>query len=309
MAYGGALRQPQGTEEIAVDVLGGRSYQRVKWVIGGEGEAIAIPGDAANGVDVDVTRLPALPAGTNNIGDVDLASPLPAGTNNIGDVDVLTLPALPPGTNNIGDVDVLSMPAVDTELPAAAVPTDTDADTAVPDVGQRGKLFGGTTWERRRSVKAVADGADGTGSAAVGHQLYNGATWDRQRGNIQATALASAARGSATTSTAQVNHNARGILAELDVSVASGTGGLTLNISGVPAAGTASRLFRAAAAVIATGTYYYELYPGIGTALPPAGGTRITERMSGGLPRQFLVEVSVGDASSYTYSVSYTLIV
>ena len=34
---------------------------------------------------------------------------LPAGTNNIGDVDVLSLPALPAGTNNIGDVDVLSL--------------------------------------------------------------------------------------------------------------------------------------------------------------------------------------------------------
>lgn len=38
---------------------------------------------------------------------------LPAGSNNIGDVDVLTLPALPAGSNNIGDVDVLS-----TVLPA-----------------------------------------------------------------------------------------------------------------------------------------------------------------------------------------------
>lgn len=87
-----------------------------------------------------------LPAGTNNIGDVDVVSTvlpsnaatettlaaikdtagikkitdaLPAGTNNIGDVDVLTLPAgtvaggssLPAGTNNIGDVDVLTLPA------------------------------------------------------------------------------------------------------------------------------------------------------------------------------------------------------
>lgn len=43
-------------------------------------------GDAANGLDVDVTRLPALPAGTNNIGDVD----------------VLTLPALVAGSASIG---------------------------------------------------------------------------------------------------------------------------------------------------------------------------------------------------------------
>ena len=55
-----------------------------------------------------------LPAGTNNIGDVDVLSlpALPAGTNNIGDVDVVSLPALPAGTNNIGDVDVLTLPAV-----------------------------------------------------------------------------------------------------------------------------------------------------------------------------------------------------
>lgn len=55
-----------------------------------------------------------LPAGNNNIGDVDVASlpALPAGTNNIGDVDVLSLPALPAGSNNIGDVDVLTLPNV-----------------------------------------------------------------------------------------------------------------------------------------------------------------------------------------------------
>jgi len=37
-----------------------------------------------------IAGMTSLPAGTNNIGDVDLASPIPAGTNNIGDVDVLT---------------------------------------------------------------------------------------------------------------------------------------------------------------------------------------------------------------------------
>lgn len=54
----------------------------------------------------------ALPAGTNNIGDVDVLTlpALPAGTNNIGDVDVLTLPSIPAGTNNIGDVDIVSLP-------------------------------------------------------------------------------------------------------------------------------------------------------------------------------------------------------
>jgi hypothetical protein len=69
-----------------------------------------INGDATNGLDVDVTRLPALPAGTNNIGDVDVLTlpALPAGTNNIGDVDIASIAA---GDNNIGNVDVLTVPA------------------------------------------------------------------------------------------------------------------------------------------------------------------------------------------------------
>lgn len=50
---------------------------------------------------------------------------LPAGTNNIGDVDVLTLPSIPAGTNNIGDVDVLTMPVTE-------IVGDVAADVAVP---------------------------------------------------------------------------------------------------------------------------------------------------------------------------------
>jgi hypothetical protein len=60
---------------------------------------------------VSLATLPALVAGSANIGDVDVLSlpALPAGTNNIGDVDVLSLPALPAGSNNIGDVDIASI--------------------------------------------------------------------------------------------------------------------------------------------------------------------------------------------------------
>lgn len=65
--------------------------------------------DSDRHVQTDVVG--ALPAGTNNIGDVDIAS-IAAGDNNIGNVDVVTLPALPSGTNNIGDVDVLTLPVI-----------------------------------------------------------------------------------------------------------------------------------------------------------------------------------------------------
>lgn len=72
-------------------------------------------------VDGSVSLAAAIPAGTNNIGDVDVLSlpSIPAGTNNIGDVDVLTLPSIPAGSNNIGDVDVLSTPKSSTSSTAA----------------------------------------------------------------------------------------------------------------------------------------------------------------------------------------------
>ena len=70
-------------EVIAADDVGGVKHQRVKVSLGADGSATDLPGDGTFGADVDVTRLPALPAGTNNIGDVD----------------VLTVPADPFGTN------------------------------------------------------------------------------------------------------------------------------------------------------------------------------------------------------------------
>lgn len=61
--------------------------------------------DAAGELQIDVLTLPnvtigaAIPAGTNNIGDVDVAS-IAAGDNNIGNVDLAS--AIPAGTNVIG---------------------------------------------------------------------------------------------------------------------------------------------------------------------------------------------------------------
>lgn len=66
----------------------------------------SLPAGSANIGDVDILTLPAIPAGSNLIGKVDVNTlpSIPAGSNNIGDVDVLTLPALPAGTNEIGKV-------------------------------------------------------------------------------------------------------------------------------------------------------------------------------------------------------------
>ena len=107
-------------------------------VTGTEGSktVVELTGDATNGLDVDVTRLPALPAGTNNIGDVDVLTlpSLPAGTNNIGDVDVLTLPALPTGANTIGSVAAITT-SVTPGTAAANLGKAEDAVHASGDVG------------------------------------------------------------------------------------------------------------------------------------------------------------------------------
>ena len=113
------ITAPGAGEVLATEEISGAHLSRVKLALGALGtdggdvsSANPIPITASSNVPVALGA--ALPAGTNNIGDVDVASlpALPAGTNNIGDVDVVTLPSLPAGTNNIGDVDVASLPAL-----------------------------------------------------------------------------------------------------------------------------------------------------------------------------------------------------
>lgn len=74
----------------------------------------------------------ALPAGTNNIGDVDVLTlpALPAGTNNIGDVDVLTLPATPAGTNLIGKISAAADASTRYDGSTALTPKFANIDTA-----------------------------------------------------------------------------------------------------------------------------------------------------------------------------------
>ena len=64
-----------------------------------------------NSIEGDTSSLAGAVSGTEV--QVDVVASLPAGSNNIGDVDVLSLPALPAGTNTIGKVDVNAIAPVD----------------------------------------------------------------------------------------------------------------------------------------------------------------------------------------------------
>ena len=104
------------------DTLGNPTAPAVgAWCILWDGtQGVRARGDTANGLDVDVTRVPADPFGLNadaasTTGSISAklrhlaatgiagATSLPAGTNNIGDVDLAS--AIPTGTNSIGRVN------------------------------------------------------------------------------------------------------------------------------------------------------------------------------------------------------------
>lgn len=123
MADGVAITAGSGTT-IATDDVGGVHYQRVKLVDGTLDGTGAIGGDATNGLDVDVTRMPgtaaegaALPSAFVVVAGDDGTDTQPIQLSATGDLKV-TLDSetvqLAASTNNIGDVDVLSMPAVQT---------------------------------------------------------------------------------------------------------------------------------------------------------------------------------------------------
>ncbi len=119
------------------------------------------------------------------------------------------------------------------------------------------------------------------------------------------TGLASAAR-TATTQTADITTNGyRGLVIFLNVTAASGTGGLTLRVRGkCPVSGAYLALGSVTSAVTAIGITGLQFGGGgAGTTATVAGGA-----FGGILPDTIRLEVAHGDASSYTYSVGYCLV-
>ena len=114
-------------------------------------------GTTANGLDVDVTRLPALAAGTNNIGDVDVASlpgtvaaditAIKTATELIdnaiagSEMQVDVVAALPAGTNNIGDIDVLSLPAAATATLSNVATSNASAQLLASNAARKGAII------------------------------------------------------------------------------------------------------------------------------------------------------------------------
>lgn len=118
---------------------------------GGSGGEVTNAGVFAVQVDA------AIPAGNNNIGDVDVAS-IAAGNNNIGDVDVASIAA---GNNNIGDVDVASIAAGDNNIGNVDI-------LAASGAFASGSISSGAIASGAIASGAVASGAYASGAFAAG---------------------------------------------------------------------------------------------------------------------------------------------
>lgn len=70
MADGVPITAGSGTTILTDDTGAGGHAQVMKLAISTDGSGTLIPADSANGLDVDVTRLPSLPAGSNAIGSI-----------------------------------------------------------------------------------------------------------------------------------------------------------------------------------------------------------------------------------------------
>lgn len=162
----GTVTVTDGSGSLTVDGTVAAT-QSGTWNIGSITTLPALVAGTANIGDVDVLTLPSIPAGNNNIGDVDIAT-IAAGNNNIGDVDVASIAA---GNNNIGDVDVASIAAGTNRIGSVRVVDSADADLTSVVGTQTSRYLGvqNSTDAGRTEVRfyaiAAAAGTTGTETA------------------------------------------------------------------------------------------------------------------------------------------------
>ena len=118
--------------------------------------------------------------------------------------------------------------------------------------------------------------------------------------------LASAARTATATSAVLRNRWHKGVHLVLVVTAASGTGGLTLHLQQVDRdTGNTIDLLVDSAAITANGTYAFQMALSEGAA---AGPPALRGAISRQLPTDWQCQVTHGDGSSYTYSLSAVLL-
>ncbi len=162
-------------------------------------------------------------------------------------------------------------------------------------------VWDGSTFRPVGDAASLGDAQTGFFSLVNSPSIFNGTTWDRERNNIVGTALASAARTDATTSSDIVNYNARGVRIFFNATSITASPSVTLTVQEKdPVSGNYLTLLVGAALATATQAPTLIIYPGVTVAANVS--------VSQPLPRTWRVSMSVADADSMTYSVSYAYI-
>lgn len=115
----------------------------------------------------------------------------------------------------------------------------------------------------------------------------------------QRVLLESAARTATTVCAQQFDPYCSAVRLYLNVTVASGTGGLQPILRGYDKFGNVVALSTGGTAITATGTYCYEF----GIAIATASGN-VKEAVSRFLPVRWDIQTVHGDSSSYTYTLA-----
>jgi hypothetical protein len=210
---------PGSGANVSTDDAGvGGHIQRMKLCYSADGDATHIGADV-NGLDVDVTRLPSLPAGANTIGTVNIGTAPQVAVNNVETL-----------TDNAGFTDgtskVFPQGYVFDETAGTAL---TENDVAAARVDSKRAIVNviedATTRGTRAAVAAAADGlANSNGQVVVTeNELFNGTTWDRQHGNWRTTTGDSGAKTATFNGATQTNYDALGAYITVRLGTVSGT--------------------------------------------------------------------------------------
>jgi len=184
----------------------------------------------------------------------------------------------------------------------------------IPAVGLMG--FDGTDFDRLRAVSDASDalgagGGNRTLATVSKNTLFNGSSFDRARGNEEGTALASAVRTATTLSAALTNYNASAAIFMVEVTVNPGSAE-TLKfrvLHNDPVSGDDVILYETATSTFSGTVGYAVLHFGPGAVTAGYGQAGWDEEVQLSLPRDYKIQVVHSASGSWTYSVSYALIV
>lgn len=234
-----------------------------------------------------------------------------SGTVSIGNTPIVSVNNYPSTQTISGNVSLLNI--------ATNSGTDTIPDNSIGLIGSERLYTKNATTGVWSGLSSISTGLNtDTNLTATNTTLYtssfplgfNGTSWDRIRNNMEGTLLASLARTASTSSAIITNYNGKGVIVYLNVTVAPvGTETLTVQLKYVDPTSSVNSLpisFMVTPSTSTAGMYMLLCYPGA-SETPENQANNVTYDFV--VPRRFQITVAHSGASSWTYSLGYSIIV